>query len=75
MLSVSVECRQAVTVVCTLLEGHVCAFQELTANPQFFVGGASRFDVQQGELGNVLSFIHLFIFFNFLVDIQQDCLW
>jgi len=21
------------------------------ANPQFFVGGASRFDVQQGELG------------------------
>jgi len=31
----------------------VCVCQELTSNPQFFVGGASRFDVQQGELGNI----------------------
>lgn len=26
--------------------------QEICADPQFFVGGASRFDVQQGELGD-----------------------
>ena len=26
-------------------------FQEINDNPQLFVGGASRFDVKQGELG------------------------
>lgn len=28
--------------------------QEIVRDPQFFVGGASRFDVQQGELGELL---------------------
>lgn len=27
-------------------------FQEIAENPQFFVEGYSRFDVQQGELGD-----------------------
>ena len=26
--------------------------QEIVQNPRMFVGGASRFDVKQGELGN-----------------------
>lgn len=26
--------------------------KEIVSDPQLFVGGASRFDVQQGELGN-----------------------
>jgi len=30
-----------------------CRFQEMSANPKFFSDGASRFDVQQGELGKL----------------------
>ncbi len=26
-------------------------FQEISQNPQLFVGGASRFDIKQGDLG------------------------
>lgn len=29
-----------------------CTLQEIADNPQFFVEGFSRFDVQQGELGD-----------------------
>jgi len=43
--------KSAEMLVCKLI---VCDCQELTTNPQFFVGGASRFDVQQGELGNIV---------------------
>ena len=27
--------------------------QEICSDPELFVGGASRFDVKQGELGNI----------------------
>ena len=30
---------------------HFVYFQEISQNPELFVGGASRFDVKQGELG------------------------
>lgn len=29
--------------------------QEITGDPQFMVDGASRFDIQQGELGKILQ--------------------
>ena len=29
-------------------------YQEISQNPQLFVGGASRFDVKQGELGEYI---------------------
>lgn len=34
-----------------LISALICAAQEITPDAQFIVGGASRFDVQQGELG------------------------
>jgi len=45
--------------------------QELTQNPQFFVGGASRFDVQQGELGNILACILTFLYL-YLAIVWKD---
>ena len=30
--------------------------QELCSNPQMFVGGASRFDVKQGDLGEFTGY-------------------
>jgi len=30
---------------------NVCNWQELASDPQLFVGGASRLDIQQGDLG------------------------
>ena len=38
--------RRLVEVYCILL-----CFQEIVDNPEYVTAGASRFDVQQGELG------------------------
>ena len=42
----------------------IFALQEIVSNPQLFVDGASRFDVQQGELGE----LHFYIFHKFWMN-------
>ncbi len=40
---------------------HFVYFQEISQNPELFVGGASRFDVKQGELGKFQYIVFLML--------------
>ena len=42
--------------------------QEISKNPKFFVGGASRFDVRQGELGKLTYILHIYTIYMYCID-------